>query len=30
VYGVSHHEHRKLHPLVRMKKEGTPTSPPSP
>src|SRR6185295_6444626 len=30
VYGVSHQEHRRLQPLVRMKTEGTPTSDPSP
>jgi hypothetical protein len=30
VYGVSHHAHRRLHPLVRMNIEGTPTSEPSP
>ena len=30
VYGVSHQRHRKLHPEVRMKTEGTPVSRPSP
>src|SRR5262245_53796211 len=30
VYGVSHHEHRRLQPLVRTNTDGTPTSDPSP
>ena len=30
VYGVSHHEHRRLHPLLRTNTDGTPASLPSP
>ena len=29
-YGVSHHVHRRLHPLARTNTDGTPTSFPSP